>query len=192
MSRRLLYLVAAAVLAAILAVVFVQWRGIPGQTRPHQDVGIQAQALRSTFNAANGTVRIVMVVSPTCGACLRGAADIQTDVFDTIDSPDLRGFVVWVPKLNGHENDVDEATHTISDTRVTHYWDGNGYLVDAYNDALDLGQDAWDIYLLYGPDARWDDTRPPAPLSWMHQLSDVDHPTFDAATLAAQTRAELA
>ena len=29
-------------------------------------------------------------------------------------------FVVWVPKLNGHEDNTDEATHAISDARVTH------------------------------------------------------------------------
>ena len=179
-------------LAAVLALVLVQGCGIRGQTRPHQDVGNQAQALRAAFNATPGTVRIVLIVSPTCGACLRGAADIQAEVFDTIDSPDLRGFVVWVPKLNGREDNVAEATHTISDPRVTHYWDGDGYLVHAYDADLDLGQDAWDVYLLYGPDARWDDARPPAPRSWMHQLSDVEHPTLDAATLATQTRAALA
>jgi hypothetical protein len=192
MSRRPVYPVAAGVLAAVLALLLVHGCGIPGRTRPHQNVGTQAQTLGSAFNAAHGTVRIVLVVSPTCGACLRGAADIQAEVFDTIDSPNLRGFVVWVPKLNGHEDNVDEATHTISDPRVTHYWDGNGYLVHAYDAVLDLGQDAWDIYLLYGPDARWDTAQPPAPRSWMHQLSDVDHPTLDAATIASQTRAALA
>ena len=29
-------------------------------------------------------------------------------------------FAVWVPKLNGHEDNIDEATHAISDARVTH------------------------------------------------------------------------
>jgi hypothetical protein len=28
--------------------------------------------------------------------------------------------VVWAPKLNGHEDNIDEATHAISDARVTH------------------------------------------------------------------------
>ena len=29
-------------------------------------------------------------------------------------------FAVWVPKLNGQEDNIDEATHAISDARVTH------------------------------------------------------------------------
>ena len=51
--------------------------GIPGRTRPHQTVGAQARTLREAFNADAGTVRIVALVSPTCGACLRGATDIR-------------------------------------------------------------------------------------------------------------------
>jgi hypothetical protein len=29
-------------------------------------------------------------------------------------------FAVWVPQLNGHEDNIDEATPAISDARVTH------------------------------------------------------------------------
>jgi hypothetical protein len=74
--RRLAYVLPAAVVAVVLAVLLVHMRGIPGQTRPHRDVGTQAQAVRQAFNAADGTVRIVALVSATCGACLRGAADL--------------------------------------------------------------------------------------------------------------------
>jgi hypothetical protein len=28
---------------------------------------------------------------------------------------------------------------------------------------------AWDVYFVFGPEARWDD-QPPAPTYWMHQL----------------------
>ena len=189
--RRLFYVLPAAVVAVVLAVLLVYARGIPGQTRPHRDVGSQAQAVREAFNAADGTVRIVALVSPTCGACLRGAAELQTQVFDTIASPKVRALVVWVPKLGARESDVAEATHTIPDPRATHYWDGDSYLVHAYNATLHLGQDAWDVYLLYGPHARWDTAQPPTPQSWMHQLVGVDHPTLDAATLAEQVRTQL-
>jgi hypothetical protein len=87
---------------------------------------------------------------PACGACLRGATDIQA-VFGDIGGTRLRGYIVWVPKLDGQENNVPEATHTVADPRAGHYWDANGYLVHAYDRTLDLGEDAWDIYLLYGP-----------------------------------------
>jgi hypothetical protein len=127
--RRLIYVLPAVVVALVLAVLLVHTRGIPGQTRPHQDVGFQAQAVRDAFNAADGTVRIVALVSPTCGACLRGATDLQTHVFDTIPAAKVRALVVWVAKLGARESDVDEATHTIPDHRATHFWDGDSYLV---------------------------------------------------------------
>jgi hypothetical protein len=189
--RRWIYLAAALSVAVALTVVLVQWRGIPGQTRPHQAIGAQAQTLREAFNADAGKVRIVALVSPTCGACLRGAADMQTHVFGQIDHELLRGYIVWVPKLDGRESNVPEATHTISDTRATHYWDGDSYLVHAYDQTLGLGEDAWDIYLLYGRDTRWDGPQPPAPLSWMHQLPGKAPPTLDPETLADQVRAQL-
>jgi hypothetical protein len=189
--RRPVYLLTAAVLAAVLAVLLVHARGIPGQTRPHRDGGTQAQAVREAFNAAPGSVRIVALVSPTCGACLRGAADLQTHVFDSIASPKVMALVVWVPKLGGRESDVDEATHTIPDPRAIHFWDGGSYLVHAFDSTLNLGQDAWDVYLLYGPNARWDTAQPPAPQSWMHQLPGVEHAKLDGAILADQVRTQL-
>jgi hypothetical protein len=141
MTRRRLIWVAAAVLALVgLGVAAVYLRGIPGQTRPHQPVGAQAQTLREAFNADAGTVRVVALVSPTCGACLRGAADLQTGVFATIRDPKLRGYIVWVPKLDGHETNVPEATHTVADPRASHFWDADGYLVHAYDHTLHLGQ----------------------------------------------------
>lgn len=192
-GRRWTYLAAALAAAAALTVVLVQLRDIPGQTRPHQAIGAQAQDLREAFNADAGKVRIVALVSPTCGACLHGAADLQSHVFGRIDNGQLRGYIVWVPKLDGHERDVPEATHTVSDPRAAHYWDGDGYLVHAYDTTLGLGADAWDVYLLYGPDARWDGPQPPAPLSWMHQLPGEAPPTLtlDPEKLADQVRAWL-
>jgi hypothetical protein len=134
--RRLLWAAATIIVVIGLGVAAVHLRGIPGRTRPHQPIGAQAQTLREAFNADAGTVRIIALVSPTCGACLRGAADIQTGVFSTIADPKLRGYIIWVPKLDGHENNVPEATHTVADLRASHYWDGDGYLVHAYDQAL--------------------------------------------------------
>jgi hypothetical protein len=191
MTRRLMWTVAAAVGVAAVVTALVFLRGIPGTTRPHEPVGAQAQTLRQAFNAAAGNVRVVALVSPTCGACLRGAAAMQTGVFAKISDPRLRGFIVWVPKLDGHENNVPEATHTVADPRAAHYWDTDGYLVHSYDQTLGLGQDAWDIYLLYGPDTRWDGDHPPAPQYWMTQLGGTDGPFLEAKTFADHARTLL-
>ena len=137
MTRRrwtLLAVTCAAV--AALAGGFLSFRGIPGHSRPHERVGAQAETLRAAFNANIADVRIIALVSPTCGACLHGASDMQTGVFAKITDPRLRGYIVWVPKLDGHEANVDQATHTVADPRARHYWDTDGYLVHAYDQTL--------------------------------------------------------
>jgi hypothetical protein len=94
--------------------------------------------------------------------------------------PRIRVFTIWVPKRGGKETDVGGATATVPDARARHFWDGEGLMLRAYNPVLDLPVlvDAWDVYLIYGPDARWD-VEPPAPSFWMHQLKFAKGPELD-------------
>jgi hypothetical protein len=95
-----------------------------------------------------------------------------------------------VPKSGGQEANIDEATRVMADARAAHYWDGGGLLVKAYKALLGLPVDAWDIYFLYGPKARWEGDAPPLPELWMHQLwmpdSSHDKDRLDAARFAAR------
>ena len=93
--------------------------------------------------------------------------------------PHLRAYVVWVPKLGGQERDVPEATRVLPDERALHYWDETGQSMRAYAKVLGLTQDAWDIYALYGPEARWDGALPPEPRLWMHQLGGYEEPALE-------------
>jgi hypothetical protein len=88
---------------------------------------------------------------------------------------------VWQPKSGGQEKDVSEATATFPDKRARHFWDGSGWTVEHFKSVLGIQVDAWDLYLLYDADARWDGDEPPKPLFWMHQLRGVDNgPLLDA------------
>lgn len=98
---------------------------------------------------------------------------------------------MWVPKRQGHESDVALATKFVPDPRASHYWDGDKLLVHQYDTVLGLGQDAWDVYLLYGPKARWDGATPPAPDFWMHQLNTDAGPRLDPQVFAAQANKAL-
>jgi hypothetical protein len=105
----------------------------------------------------------------------------------------LKAFVIWVPMSRGMERDVPKATSEVADPRATHYWDGDGQLVKAYREVLGLNEPAWDIYLLYGPAARWDGERPPRPQYWMHQLGSkrrprANAPFWDAAAFLDKVR----
>ena len=103
-------------------------------------------------------------------------------------NPRLRTYVVWVPKRGAEEKDVGVATRLVPDTSAMQYWDGSGVTMHAYDKVLGLGQDAWDVYFLYGPTARWDRELPPKPDYWMHQISTTKGPTLDPDTFASQTR----
>ena len=105
----------------------------------------------------------------------------------------LKTYVVWVPLSRGMERDVPKATSEISDARASHYWDGDGQLVKGYRELLDFSEPAWDIYLLYGPEARWDGDQPPRPRYWMHQLGSKRRPRqngpfWDPAAFLTQVR----
>lgn len=110
--------------------------------------------------------------------------------------PDLRTLVVWVPKLGGAARDVPVATRLVPDDRAEHYWDENAVVMGAFTKAMGLPEDAWDVYLIYGPAAHWDGEVPPAPDYWMHQLGSrnqprVAGPYLDPAVFAAKANAIL-
>jgi len=103
----------------------------------------------------------------------------------------LRAYVVWVPQLGGQEADVPVATRFVPDARATHYWDGTGGTMRGYRATLGISEDAWDVYMVYGPLARWDRDVPPSPVFWMHQLGSEDEPRvqgpyLDPGVFAAQ------
>jgi hypothetical protein len=101
---------------------------------------------------------------------------MQREVFARYPDPDLRVYVVWVPKSRGLERDVAAATTIHPEARARHYWDAPSVLVEGFQASLGLPEDAWDLFLLYGPGARWESGNPPAPEYWAHQLGSPDKP----------------
>ena len=101
---------------------------------------------------------------------------MQSAVLSKPDAADARVYMVWVPKLRGLERDVPSATIQIPELRALHYWDRSSVLVSGYRTTLKLPEDAWDVFLLYDRDARWEIDRPPDPAYWAHQLGKKDKP----------------
>jgi hypothetical protein len=82
----------------------------------------------------------------------------QENILRTHPDADLRVFVGWIPALYG---DADpKVADLLVDARAKHYWDGRRAVGRAVARMLHLGPGsfAWDIYLVYGPDAKWGDT----------------------------------
>ena len=117
-------------------------------------------------------------------------------MLDRQPDPHLAAYIVWVPKLGGQESNVETATRFVSDSRATHYWDAPAVLVHAYDKVLGLNQDAWDVFMIFGPNARWDGPKPPVPDFWMHNLGLPKHPGangshIDVHVFAAQADSML-
>ncbi|HKO15276.1 MAG TPA: hypothetical protein VJU87_03500 [Gemmatimonadaceae bacterium] len=88
-----------------------------------------------------------------------------------------------MPKKGATERDVAVATRLVPDPRATHFWDGSGVTMREYQKLLRIPAEAWDVYFLYPPGARWTDSLPPAPVYWMHQMGVLGGPNAPAPRL---------
>ena len=161
-----------------------------------------AAQLRDDFNAARGSVRALFVVDPICPCCLRGLDDMNKDLLSKTNDPRLQTFVVHVPRMTPppKEKDVPQAAKLIHNDYVHHYWNPSGSFGRELSDGLGLKVDgeqvyAWDVWLVYGPDAVWDGEHPPKPDYFMHQLwalGETDLPRFDSKAFAQRAHQLLA
>ena len=97
---------------------------------------------------------------------------VVTSLFDEIDSPALRGLVVFLPMVSGDcEPAARERAAENSDARIATRWDPGRGVGRAFRRPLGLRATAWDVYLVYPPGVLWEGEEPPTPAKWMHQLS---------------------
>lgn len=144
--------------------------GITPMTRI-QTIGETIDPLRSYFDTAIGYPRFLALVSPTCDPCLQGAAAVRDEVVPAFHEVGFPTALVWIPMLD--EDSMPEIERVAPEFGR----DGLEQFADPKRSAGHLvaeslgGTDsvAWDVYLFYGPDARWTDG-PPEPVDWVHQL----------------------
>lgn len=127
--------------------------------------------LRKEFNDSSDRVRVVALLSPTCGFCQKGQRVVESVFEKYPGNPRLRGFVVWLPMLpNDSEKTAGLQAGSFVDSRVVQQWDGDRAAGNLLAKTLALKGNAWDVYLLYAPGVKWVGEAPPAPTFWMHQL----------------------
>jgi hypothetical protein len=127
--------------------------------------------MREEFNRMSDRVRVIALLSPTCGYCQHGQRVVQS-VFSRFPSDQrLRGFVVWLPMLPTDDEDAARSqAGAFTDARLVQQWDGSRASGILLSRTLNLKGTAWDVYLLYAPGVKWTGDNPPAPTFWMHQL----------------------
>ena len=124
--------------------------------------------------------------------CLRGASEVERTVLSRIESKNLTVFVVWVPRVKAKRKDVPLASRIIDDPRTRQYWDGSYVTGAAFENTLEIGEPAWDVYMAYGRGIRWTGNLPPHPTFWMHQLGVTNAPRLDPDVFAAHVNDLLA
>ncbi len=82
--------------------------------------------------------------------------------------------IVWINILQGDsEMTARKSAIIFNDPRVLQFYDPHRLSGKAIAESLGWkGRVAWDIYLFYTAGGKWNET-PPAPVDWMHQLTDT-------------------
>ncbi|HVC37113.1 MAG TPA: hypothetical protein VNF46_01800 [Gammaproteobacteria bacterium] len=188
-----------ALLSAMLAVsAHAAGKAVPSQDATQNagpgyvtlDPGLKR--LRDDFNANAGDVRLVFIVSGTCPGCLRGMEDMGKALSPEQANPQLRTYVVYIPKLGAQAKDIQPTVSLLPSKYVSRYWDPAGVSGRRFGDTLEIGQYAWDVWMIYGRGQRWDKELPPKPDFWMHQLYGLPNSSFlNADTFAKKVKTYL-
>lgn len=150
--------------------------------------------LQDDFNADADKVRLLYIVGGTCPVCLRGMDDLGKALSAERDDPRLRTYVVYVPALGAKATDIQPTVSLLPGDYVSRYWDPRGASGRLFDQTLNTGGFAWDVWMVYGTGRRWDDAKPPTPDFWMAQLG-APLPAWrylDAKTFSKQVEDYLA
>jgi hypothetical protein len=107
----------------------------------------------------------------------------------TVTDDRVRGYIVWLPIYGGDfKGEAQKLANSFPDRRVSYFLDPDSETGKQWQPVLETPFIAWDVYLLYGPDAHWE-TEPPEPAFWMHQLGLVKGaPRLDEETFTGKLK----
>ena len=91
----------------------------------------------------------------------------------------VRVYVIWDPIYGGNfDDEAKKLSSGFRDNRVSYFKDPDSLAGKRWEQVLNTQREiAWDVYLLYGPDAKWEQELP-KPDFWMHQLLGVTNAPF--------------
>ncbi len=152
----------------------------------------ELSTLREAFNRDKGNIRLVTLLSPSCGYCVKGYRYVRK-ILEEVSDPRLRVYVVWEPMLSGDSRALAEKmSQKTQDARVVHQsWDEAQLSGKAWQELMGLGGVAWDVYFLYGPEAEWGESGPAMPDYWEHQGAGTRENWLSYETLKAKVEETL-
>jgi hypothetical protein len=88
---------------------------------------------------------------------------VQREILEADPEAGLAVYAVWLPFLGGSRDAANLSRRVLPDRRVVHLWDESAITSDWFAEHVERSPaPAWDVYFLYGPDARWSNL--PGPL----------------------------
>ncbi len=142
------------------------------QHAPEDDIAeiTDFASLQEIFNQDIGHVRLVALLSPSCGYCIKGYRYMRK-ILDEVQDQRLKMYVVWEPMLSGDSRQLAERmSRRATDPRMVYQaWDNERITGRAWQASMDLQGIAWDVYFLYASDIEWDEDGPSQPDYWQHQ-----------------------
>ena len=157
--------------------------------------------LSAAFNEEAGDVRLVALLSASCGYCIKGYRYMRK-ILEEIPDPRLKMLVAWEPMLSGDTRELSlKMAKKAKDPRMVYQaWDsdqltGNTFtaVLSAEDDGWQAGDSpAWDVYFVYEGDVIWDRDRPTVPTYWQHQGAGPMETALDYAKLKGEIEARLA
>jgi hypothetical protein len=111
----------------------------------------------------------------------------------SVPDDQVRVYIVWLPIFGGDfKGEARKLSNSFRDKRVSYFLDPESETGKQWERVLKTERlIAWDVYLLYGAGANWQDD-PPLPDFWMHQLDGVTKaPVFDKVTFTAKLKGML-
>jgi len=133
--------------------------------------------LRARFAEDTGKVRLLLILSPSKGACRNSARIVRNYVLNSIKDAGIRVYVIWEAiQISDSEKSAQEASYLLPDERVTQFWSSKRITSSAFQEALGLKASLpWDVVLIFGPEAKWDDlAHGPKPADFMHNFHGAD------------------
>ena len=81
---------------------------------------------------------------------------MRDHLLEQLPSDKLRVYAVWLPMLWTDAREMWNG-NTLPDSRVMHFWDGERQVGEWFAEQVEGYRGvSWDVYYLYGPDAKWE------------------------------------
>jgi hypothetical protein len=162
-------------------------------------LGDDLSPLRSAFNDKSDQWRAVALVSPTCSECVLGAEVVEKEITARYPAQQVPALIVWIPMLPSDNEKAARALATIfPQRRVSQFYDSQQnvgweyaretfagfpqrarqslpdghWLTEAFDDRAEVLRPQWDLYMLYAPGVRWEQSSaaPPMPTHWIRHF----------------------